>query len=158
MSLCDVVLSPTSVKFPNLMSIETEEMVGAQRMDAVVLIGGWEKAVHGQLMGAVSAGLPAVMLVAGPMMTGRHRGERLGDRVHVAGGAHADHRLPLEAHLERVRHGDDLHDVGLEESLHALADGGLREADLLGDRGVGLAPVMLEQPDDGLAHLVEGDR
>jgi dihydroxy-acid dehydratase len=53
-------------------------MVRAQPMDAVVLMGGCDKTVPAQLMGAVSAGRPAVMLVAGPMMTGRHRGERLG--------------------------------------------------------------------------------
>src|SRR5436309_13083829 len=47
-------------------------------MDAVVLMGGCDKTVPAQLMGAVSAGRPAVMLVAGPMMTGRHRGERRG--------------------------------------------------------------------------------
>ena len=60
------------------MSIDTEEMVRAQPMDAVVLMGGCDKTVPAQLMGAVSAGRPAVMLVGGPMMTGRHRGERLG--------------------------------------------------------------------------------
>src|SRR5436309_14885088 len=47
-------------------------------MDAVVLMGGCDKHVPAQLMGAVSAGRPAIMLVAGPMMTGRHKGERLG--------------------------------------------------------------------------------
>ena len=71
-------LSPTSLKFRNLMSIDTEEMIRAQPMDAVVLMGGCDKTVPAQLMGAVSAGRPAIMLVAGPMMTGRHRGERLG--------------------------------------------------------------------------------
>jgi dihydroxy-acid dehydratase len=73
-----VFLSPTSLKYRNLMSIDTEEMIRAQPMDAVVLMGGCDKTVPAQLMGAVSAGRPAVMLVAGPMMTGRHRGERLG--------------------------------------------------------------------------------
>ncbi len=77
-SLGEVFLNPTSLKFRNLMSMDTEEMVRAQPMDAVVLMGGCDKTVPAQLMGAVSAGLPAVMLVAGPMMTGRHRGERLG--------------------------------------------------------------------------------
>ena len=47
-------------------------------MDAVVLMGGCDKTVPALLMGAVSAGKPAVMLVAGPMMTGRYKGERLG--------------------------------------------------------------------------------
>jgi dihydroxy-acid dehydratase len=77
-SLGEVFLSPTSLKFRNLMSIDTEEMVRAQPMDAVVLMGGCDKTVPAQLMGAVSAGKPSIMLVAGPMMTGRHRGERLG--------------------------------------------------------------------------------
>ena len=77
-SLGEVFLNPTSLKFRNLMSIDTEEMVRAQPMDAVVLMGGCDKTVPAQLMGAVSAGRPAVMLVGGPMMTGRHRGERLG--------------------------------------------------------------------------------
>ncbi len=77
-SLGEVFLSPTSLKFRNLMSMDTEEMVRAQPMDAVVLMGGCDKTVPAQLMGAVSAGKPAIMLVAGPMMTGRHRGERLG--------------------------------------------------------------------------------
>jgi dihydroxy-acid dehydratase len=77
-SLGEVFLSPTSMKFRNLMAMDTEEMVRAQPMDAVVLMGGCDKTVPAQLMGAVSAGRPAVMLVAGPMMTGRHQGERLG--------------------------------------------------------------------------------
>jgi dihydroxy-acid dehydratase len=77
-SLGEVFLSPTSLKYRNLMSIDTEEMIRAQPMDAVVLMGGCDKTVPAQLMGAVSAARPAVMLVAGPMMTGRHKGERLG--------------------------------------------------------------------------------
>jgi dihydroxy-acid dehydratase len=77
-SLGEVFLNPTSLKFRNLMSMDTEEMVRAQPMDAVVLMGGCDKTVPAQLMGAVSAGKPTIMLVAGPMMTGRHRGERLG--------------------------------------------------------------------------------
>src|ERR1700722_17187917 len=77
-SLGEVFLTPTSLKFRNLMAIDTEEMIRAQPMDAVVLMGGCDKTVPAQLMGAVSAGLPAIALVAGPMMTGRYRGERLG--------------------------------------------------------------------------------
>src|SRR6201991_3684593 len=77
-SLGEVFLSPTSLKYRNLMSMDTEEMVRAQPMDAVVLMGGCDKTVPAQLMGAVSAGRPAIMLVGGPMMTGRHKGERLG--------------------------------------------------------------------------------
>ena len=77
-SLGEVFLNPTSLKFRNLMAMDTEEMIRAQPMDAVVLMGGCDKTVPAQLMAAVSAGRPAIALVAGPMMTGRHNGERLG--------------------------------------------------------------------------------
>jgi dihydroxy-acid dehydratase len=70
--------SPTSMYLRNLMAMDTEEMVRAQPMDAVVLIGGCDKTVPAQLMGAASAGLPAIQLVTGAMLTGSHRGERVG--------------------------------------------------------------------------------
>jgi len=69
---------PTSMYLRNLMAMETEEMLRAQPMDAVVLIGGCDKTVPAQLMGAASAGLPAVQLITGSMLTGSHRGERVG--------------------------------------------------------------------------------
>src|SRR6476659_2313453 len=77
-SLGEVFLNPTSLMFRNLMAMDTEEMVRAQPMDAVVLVGGCDKTVPAQLMGAVSANRPAIGLVAGPMMTSRWHGERLG--------------------------------------------------------------------------------
>ena len=77
-SLGEVFLSPTSLVFRNLMSMDVEEMIRAQPMSAVVLIGGCDKTVPAQLMGAISAGVPAIQLVVGPMMTGRYRGARLG--------------------------------------------------------------------------------
>src|SRR5207302_827760 len=77
-SLGEVFLDPTSMLYRNLMSMDVEEMVRAQPMDAAVLVGGCDKTVPAQLMGAASAGVPAIQLLAGPMMTGRHEGERLG--------------------------------------------------------------------------------
>src|SRR3954447_16976741 len=77
-SLGEVFLNPTSMMYRNLMSMDTEEMILGQPMDAVVLIGGCDKTVPAQLMGAASAGLPAIQVVTGPMSTGRHRGQRLG--------------------------------------------------------------------------------
>src|SRR5579875_2188561 len=77
-SLGEVFLNPTSMMYRNLMAMDTEEMIQAQPMDAVVLIGGCDKTVPAQLMGAASAGVPAIQLVTGPMMTGRHKGQRLG--------------------------------------------------------------------------------
>jgi len=69
---------PTSMFLRNLMSIDTEEMIRAQPMDAVVLIGGCDKTVPAQLMGAASANVPCVQLVTGSMLTGSHQGERVG--------------------------------------------------------------------------------
>ena len=77
-SLGEVFLSPTSLMFRNLMAMDVEEMVRAQPMDAVVLIGGCDKTVPAQLMGAISADVPAIQLVTGPMMAMPFRGERLG--------------------------------------------------------------------------------
>ena len=77
-SLGETFLTPTSLKFRNLMSMDVEEMTRAQPMDSVVLLGGCDKTVPAQLMGAASANIPAIQLVAGPMSTSRHRGERLG--------------------------------------------------------------------------------
>jgi dihydroxy-acid dehydratase len=69
---------PTSMFLRNLMSMDTEEMIRAQPMDAVVLIGGCDKTVPAQLMGAISANVPAIQLVTGSMLTGSNRGERVG--------------------------------------------------------------------------------
>ncbi len=69
---------PTSMFLRNLMAMDTEEMMRAQPMDAVVLIGGCDKTVPAQLMAAASADIPAAVVVTGPMMTGRYQGERLG--------------------------------------------------------------------------------
>src|ERR687896_762263 len=77
-SLGEVFLHPTSMMFRNLMSIDVEEMIRAQPMDAVVLVGGCDKTVPAQLMGAASADVPAIQLVAGPMLPTSYRGERLG--------------------------------------------------------------------------------
>jgi dihydroxy-acid dehydratase len=77
-SLAEVLLNPTSMLYRNLLAMETEEMLRAQPMDAVVLLGGCDKTVPAQLMAAASANLPALCVVTGPMTTGSWRGERLG--------------------------------------------------------------------------------
>src|ERR1700745_2374787 len=77
-SLGEVFLNPTSLMFRNLMAMDTEEMIRAQPMDAVVLVGGCDKTVPAQLMGAISAGVPAIQLVTGSMLTGAHEGQRVG--------------------------------------------------------------------------------
>jgi len=69
---------PTSMFLRNLMAIDTEEMIRAQPMDAVVIIGGCDKTIPAQLMAAASVDLPAIVLPVGPMLVGHHQGEVLG--------------------------------------------------------------------------------
>ncbi len=77
-SLHESFSHPTSMFLRNLMAMDTEEMIRAQPMDSVVLIGGCDKTVPAQLMAAASADIPAIQVVTGPMVTGSYRGERLG--------------------------------------------------------------------------------
>ena len=77
-SIGESFAQPTSMYLRNLMSMDTEEMIRAQPMDAIVMIGGCDKTVPAQLMGAASAGLPSIQLITGAMLTGSHRGEVVG--------------------------------------------------------------------------------
>lgn len=77
-SLGETLLSPTSMLFRNLLAMETEELIAAQPMDSVILLGGCDKTVPAQLMAAAVADIPVILDVVGPMMTGSFRGERLG--------------------------------------------------------------------------------
>ena len=77
-SLHEAFSHPTSMFLRNLMSMDTEEMIRAQPMDAVVLIGGCDKTVPAQLMAAASVNLPAIQVVTGPMLSGTHGAERVG--------------------------------------------------------------------------------
>ena len=69
---------PTSMYLRNLMAMDTEEMIRAQPMDAVIVIGGCDKTLPAQVMAAVSADLPTVVVPVGPMVVGHHKGEVLG--------------------------------------------------------------------------------
>lgn len=69
---------PTSMFLRNLMAMDTEEMMRAQPMDAVVLIGGCDKTIPAQLMAAASCDIPAIVLPVGPMLVGHYAGQELG--------------------------------------------------------------------------------
>src|SRR5438270_1383671 len=77
-SLGEVFLHPTSLMYRNLMAMDVEEMCRAQPLDAVVLLGGCDKTVPAQLMGAASAGVPAIMVTGGPAEPAWFRGRQLG--------------------------------------------------------------------------------
>ncbi|MBT5265378.1 MAG: dihydroxy-acid dehydratase [Rhodospirillaceae bacterium] len=77
-SLGETFLNPTSMMYRNLMSMDVEEMIHAQPINAVVAIGGCDKTIPAQLMGVANATMPVVQLITGPMSTSWHDGERLG--------------------------------------------------------------------------------
>jgi dihydroxy-acid dehydratase len=77
-SIHESFAAPTSMYLRNLMALDTEEMIRAQPVDAVVLIGGCDKTIPAQLMAAASADVPAIVVPTGPMLTRTHAGERLG--------------------------------------------------------------------------------
>jgi dihydroxy-acid dehydratase len=77
-SIAESFSHPTSMYLRNLMAMDTEEMIRAQPMDAVIVIGGCDKTLPAQIMAAVSADLPTIVIPVGPMVVGHHRGEVLG--------------------------------------------------------------------------------
>src|ERR1700686_4987428 len=77
-SIAESFSFPASMYLGNLRAMETEEMIRAQPMDAVIVIGGCDKTLPAQIMAAVSADLPTVVIPVGPMVVGHHKGEVLG--------------------------------------------------------------------------------
>ena len=74
----EIFVSPTSMFLRNLMALDVEAMLRAQPLDSVVLLGGCDKSLPALLMGAASADIPAIVLAAGPMLSGSHEGQRIG--------------------------------------------------------------------------------
>jgi len=77
-SLGENLMKPTAMLYRNLMSMDVEESIRSYPLDAVVLIGGCDKTVPAQLMGAASANVPAIMLTGGPSQPAMFRGRELG--------------------------------------------------------------------------------
>ncbi|MHA6757155.1 IlvD/Edd family dehydratase [Streptacidiphilus sp. PAMC 29251] len=77
-TLSETFQKPTPMLYRNLLAMETEELLRSYPVDGAVLMGGCDKTVPALLMGAASAGLPALVLPSGPMLRGHHRGQPLG--------------------------------------------------------------------------------
>jgi dihydroxy-acid dehydratase len=78
LSVGETYMKPSPLLYRNLLAMETEEILRANPVDGVVLMGGCDKTVPGLLMGAASMNLPAIFLPAGPMLRGNYRGQVLG--------------------------------------------------------------------------------
>ena len=78
MSLSEPFVKPSAMLYRNFLAMETEELLRSHPIDGAVLMGGCDKTTPGLLMGAISMGLPAIFVPAGPMLRGNWRGEVLG--------------------------------------------------------------------------------
>ncbi len=78
MSLGEMFMKPTTMLYRNLMAMDVEESIRANPIDGVVLLCGCDKTVPAQLMGAISADLPAIVVTAGPMLSGLWRNQKIG--------------------------------------------------------------------------------
>src|SRR6202163_2580358 len=78
MSLAEVMVKPTTMLYRNFLAMETEELLRSHPIDGAVLLGGCDKTTPGLIMGAISMGVPAIYVPAGPMLRGNWRGETLG--------------------------------------------------------------------------------
>ena len=78
MSLGETVMRPTTMLFRNLLAMEVEELIRANPLDAVILLGNCDKTPPGLLMGAASVNLPTLMVTGGPMLNGRYKGKAVG--------------------------------------------------------------------------------
>jgi dihydroxy-acid dehydratase len=83
LSLGETYMKPTTMLYRNLLAMETEEILRANPVDGVVLLGGCDKTVPALLMGATSMNLPAIFVSAGPMLRGNWRGQTLGSGTDV---------------------------------------------------------------------------
>ncbi|MCB1524267.1 MAG: dihydroxy-acid dehydratase [Rhodoblastus sp.] len=77
-SLSESNVKPTTMLYRNFLAMETEELIRSHSVDGVVLMGGCDKTTPGLLLGATSAGAPAIFVPAGPMLRGNWRGQTLG--------------------------------------------------------------------------------
>ena len=83
MSLGETQMRPTAMLFRNLLSMDVEESIRGNPIDAVVLLGGCDKTTPGQLMGAASVDLPTLVVSSGPMLNGKFRGRDIGSGTDV---------------------------------------------------------------------------
>lgn len=127
-SLSETYVKPTTMLYRNLLAMEAEELLRAHPVDGAVLMGGCDKTTPALLMGAISAGLPAIFLPAGPMLRGHHAGRTLGSGSDVwkywaekqAGRIEADEWAAMEAGI--ARSAGTCMTMGTASTMTALAD------------------------------------
>jgi dihydroxy-acid dehydratase len=127
-SLAEMYVKPTTMMYRNFLAMETEELLRSHPVDGAVLMGGCDKTTPGLLMGATSAGLPAIYIPAGPMLRGNWKGKTLGSGSDVwkywderrAGNISKDDWVEMEAGIARS-HGTCM-TMGTASTMTAIAE------------------------------------
>lgn len=78
MSLAEPFVKPSTMLYRNFLAMESEELLRSHPIDGAVLMGGCDKTTPGLIMGAISMGIPAIYIPAGPMLRGNWHGQFLG--------------------------------------------------------------------------------
>ncbi|MSU20228.1 MAG: dihydroxy-acid dehydratase [Pedosphaera sp.] len=127
-SLGELLMKPSTMLYRNLMSMDVEESIRAHPLDGVVLLGNCDKTVPAQLMGAISADIPAIMVTAGPQLRGMWRGQEIGSGTAMrkywdeyrAGGIGAEEWSEIEGCL--VRSAGTCGVMGTASTMAALSE------------------------------------
>ena len=124
-SLAEPFQKPSTMLYRNLLSMEVEELIRSYPVDGAVLMGGCDKTTPGLVMGAISAGVPAIFLPAGPMLRGDANGRALASGTSVW-RMWADYRagLILSDDLDAVEQGVARSPGALHDDGHRLDDDG----------------------------------
>ena len=147
MSLGETQMRPTAMLFRNLAAMEIEEVLRANPVDGVVLLGGCDKTIPALLMAAASVDVPAVVMPGGPMLTGHFRGKPLGcgtDVWRFVDDVRAE--LMTDADLRRVGEVDDPQQGPLQHDGYGLDDGGHGRGARDDDPGCGRHPRAGQRP------------
>jgi L-arabonate dehydrase len=110
MSLGETLIKPTAMLYRNLASMDVEESIRANPMDAVVLLCGCDKTTPSLVMGACSVNIPTIVVSGGPMLTGKYHGKDIGtsdvwrfNEAYKTGQMSADEFREAEACMGRSR-------------------------------------------------------
>jgi dihydroxy-acid dehydratase len=128
LSLSESFVKPTTMLYRNMLAMETEELLRSHPVDGAVLLGGCDKTTPGLIMGAISAGLPAIFAPAGPMLRGNWKGKVLGSGSDAwkywderrAGNLSAGEWTEIEAGIARS-HGTCM-TMGTASTMTAIAE------------------------------------
>ena len=148
-SLGETLVRPTAMLWRNMAAMATEEMLRANPIDGVVLLGGCDKTIPSLLMAAASVDLPAVVVPGGPMLTGTFRGvaarlrhRRLAAVARRSAPARCPRRQFLRSESAMIRSRGHCNTMGTASTMALVAEAlGTVVPGVAGNPGAGQPPA-----------------